>query len=46
MFVTFPIRYDIDKSDPIKEAANLNWRGEGKQIMMHLDDGIDVHIDL
>jgi hypothetical protein len=23
-----------------------NWRGEGKQIMMHVDDGIDVHIDL
>jgi hypothetical protein len=23
MFVTFPIRYDIDKSDPTKEAANL-----------------------
>jgi hypothetical protein len=22
------------------------WRGEGKQIMMHLDDSIDVHIDL
>jgi hypothetical protein len=23
-----------------------NWRGEGKQIMLHVDDGIDVHIDL
>ena len=22
------------------------WRGEGKQIMMYLDDGIGVHIDL
>ena len=30
----------------VNSPFSQKWRGEGKQIMMHLDDGIGVHIDL